>query len=96
MLSRTLPAPEQVSVPEIIVDMGDDHTSRMAQIAMDNCAAIYDSMNDYIHAVFMVNQLFQYVEKNITYARNHNSIPTKVYEILDLLQNPRQRYGCIF
>ena len=45
-------------------------------------------MNDYIHAVFMVNQLFQYVDKNISYARKHSNIPTKVYEVLGLLQNP--------
>lgn len=86
--SQNPAAPDQVSVSEIIVDMGDDHTSHMAQIAMDNCASIYDSMNDYIHAVFMVNQLFQYVDKNISYARKHSAIPTKVHEILSLLQNP--------
>ena len=78
--------PSHVGVSEIIVDMGDDHTSSMAQIAMENCASTYDSMNEYIHAVFMINQLFQYVDKNITYARKHGTIPTKVYEILSLLQ----------
>jgi hypothetical protein len=52
-------AGDRSSVPEIIVDMGDDHTSHMAQIAMDNCATAYDSMNDYIHSVFLVNQLLQ-------------------------------------
>jgi hypothetical protein len=80
--------PSHVGVSELIVDMGDDHTSHMAQIAMDNCASVYDSMNEYIHAVFMVNQLFQYVDKNITYARKHSTIPTKVHEILSLLQKP--------
>ena len=81
-------AERQMSVSEIIVDMGEKHTSHMAQIAMENCESHYDSMNDYIRAVFMVNQLFQYVDKNITYTRKHSSTPTKVYEILGLLQNP--------
>jgi len=80
--------PKNIGVPEIIVDMGDDPTSHMAQIAMDNCATIYDSMNDYIHSVFMVNQLFQYVEKNITFARKHGPAPRKVHDVLSLLQNP--------
>jgi len=82
--------------PEMIVDMGEEHTSRMAQIAMDNCESIYDSMNDFIHAVFMVNQLFQYVDKNINFARKHRSIPTKVYEILELLQNPENDMDTYF
>ncbi len=81
-------AEQHAVVPEIIVDMGDDHTSHMAQLAMKNCESIYDTMNDYIHSVFTVNQLFQYVDKNIAYSRTHTSIPRTVQEILKILDHP--------
>ena len=79
---------KQAYVPEIILDMGDDHTSRMAQIAMDNCATIYDSMNDYIRAVFMVNQLFQYTKSSTYQKRFPTSQPQTVVEVVRLLADP--------
>ena len=57
---QNLSAEKFTSVPEIIVDMGDDYKSHMAQIAMANCATIYDSMNDFIPAVFFRNNSLQY------------------------------------
>ena len=75
-------------VPEIIVDMGDDYTSHMAQIAVDNCATIYDSMNDYIHSVFLVNQLLQYTKSSAYQKRFPNVHPQTVAEVLRLLENP--------
>jgi hypothetical protein len=81
-------ADKQVSVDEIIVDMGDDHTSHMAQISMDNCASIYDSMNDYTRSVFLVNQLFQYT-KSVSYQKRFPSAqPHTVMDVLHLLENP--------
>ncbi len=47
-------------VHEILVDMGDDPFSHMAQLARDNCARHYGSANEYIEAVFTLNQLFQF------------------------------------
>lgn len=72
----------------IIVDMGDDHMSRMAQIAMDSCAEAYDSMNNYIHSVFLINQLFQYTKSSIYQRRFPANHPRTVEEVLPLLQNP--------
>ena len=68
--------------------MGDDYTSHMAQIAVDNCATIYDSMNDYIHSVFLVNQLLQYTKSSAYQKRFPNVHPQTVAEVLRLLENP--------
>ncbi|MEI7844294.1 MAG: hypothetical protein WCK35_00685 [Chloroflexota bacterium] len=81
-------AEKHVCVPEIILDMGDEHISHMSQIAMDNCATTYDSMNDYIRAVFMVNQLFQYTKSSAYQKRFPSSQPQTVIEVLHLLENP--------
>lgn len=81
-------AEKHSSVQEIIVDMGDDHTSHMAQISMDSCATTYDSMNDYIQSVFLVNQLFQYTKSSAYQKRFSGAQPQTVTEILHLLENP--------
>jgi len=81
-------AGDRALVPEIIVDMGDDHTSHMAQIAMDNCATAYDSMNDYIHSVFLVNQLLQYTKSSVYQKKYTNAQPQTVAEVLRLLDSP--------
>ncbi len=79
---------QQRSSLEIIVDMGEEHATHMGQISMDNCATAYDSMNDYIHAVFLVNQLFQY-SKGSSYQKHFPaSQPQTVAEVLKLLENP--------
>jgi hypothetical protein len=74
-------------LPSLVVDMGDDHTSHMASISMDNCAQIYSSMNNYIPAVFTVNQLFRYAETP-AYRRIHSNQPEKVTDVLSLLEAP--------
>jgi len=81
-------AGDHASLPEIIVDMGDDHTSHMAQIAMDNCATVYDSMNDYIHSVFLVNQLLQYTKSSVYQKKYSIAQPQTVAEVLRLLNSP--------
>ena len=81
-------AGKQNCVPEIILDMGDEHTTHMAQIAMDNCATIYDTMNDYIRAVFMVNQLFQFTRSSTYQKRFPTAQPQTVTDVLQLLENP--------
>ena len=81
-------AEANASLPEIIVDMGESHTTRMAQIAMDNTAAIYETMNDFIHAVFTVNQLFQFT-RSAAYSRHISQPqPQSVEEVLKLLKSP--------
>jgi hypothetical protein len=81
-------AEKQAAVSEIIVDMGDDPTSHMAEIAMKNCASIYDTMNDYAHAVFVVNQLFQYTRSSSYQKRFQSAQPQTVSEVLHLLVDP--------
>ena len=81
-------AEKRVVFPEIIVDMGDDHTSHMAHIAMDNCATIYDSMNDYIHSVFLVNQLLKYTTSIAYQKHSPNHQPQTVVDVLNLLVTP--------
>lgn len=81
-------AKKHISVQEIIVDMGDDHTSDMAHISMDSCATTYDSMNDYIQSVFLVNQLFKYT-KSSAYQKRFPAVQHQtVAEVLQLLENP--------
>ena len=75
---------------EILLDMGEDHTSHMAQLSMDNCAAVYDTMNQYVPAVFLVNQLFQYARSNAYQKRFPAAQPQTVMEVLRLLENPPQ------
>jgi len=83
-------------VSEIIVDMGENHSTRMAQIAMDNCATAYDSMYEYIQSVFTINQLFQYTQSH-AYSRAANTpAPKSVSEILKLLKQPSQAMDAYF
>ncbi|MEO8286996.1 MAG: hypothetical protein ABI670_11235 [Chloroflexota bacterium] len=74
-------------LPEIIVDMGEDYTSHMAKLARENCALHYGQMNDYIQAVFTVNQLFQYAASS-TGRRSIARQPETVGDVLHLLSNP--------
>lgn len=80
-------AAQHVRTAEIIVDMGDDPTSHMAQIAMDNCAISYDSMNEFIHSVFLVNQLFQYTKSSAFQKRATGPQPSSVADVLRLLES---------
>jgi len=59
--------PESVGnapLPELLVDMGEDYTTHMAQLSRDNCARHYARINDYIQAVFTVNQLKRFAESD--------------------------------
>lgn len=75
------------ALPALLVDLGDDHTSHMANLAMENCAEIYAVMNNYIQSVFTVNQLFRYAETQ-AYRRRHPNPPNKVADVLPLLAEP--------
>ena len=76
---------------ELIVDMGEEHTSQMASISMANCAAVYETMNDYIQAVFTTNQLFQFAGTRSYQSKATGPIPQKVEQVLHLFQTPSQQ-----
>jgi hypothetical protein len=81
--------------PQILVDMGEDYTSHMAQLSRESCSAIYNRIYDYIHAVFEVNQLFQFAESH--QARNLLSHrPDSVAEVLSLLASSPQAMETYF
>jgi hypothetical protein len=81
---------------EIIVDMGENHTSLMAQISMGNCADAYETMYEYIQAVFTTNQLFQYA-RGPAYARvTSNPPPNTVNDVLKLLKSPSSTMDSYF
>lgn len=45
---------------EIVMDMGSDAQSHMADLARANCSAHYQRMNDYVRAVFTTNLLMEF------------------------------------
>ncbi len=74
---------------ELVVDMGEDYTSHMAMLSRDNCARHYSRINDYIHAVFTVNQLFQFA-KSYAGQRHLRRRPETVAGVLEILTAPPQ------
>lgn len=78
--------PEPTALPEILVDMGDDHTTRMAELSRENCARHYASMNEYVRAVLAINQLFQFAESQ-TGRRELDKQPNSVAEVLEVLND---------
>lgn len=46
----------------LLVDMGNNHRARVAQLAQDSAAAEYARMEDLIRAIFSVNQLMRYAK----------------------------------
>lgn len=81
------PTPEPTAVPEILIDMGDDYTTHMAELSRENCARHYASMNEYVRTVLAVNQLFQFAESQ-TGIRELDSQPASVAEALEILNDP--------
>ncbi len=81
------PNPETAAMPEILIDMGDDYMTRMAELSRENCARHYASMNEYIRTVLAVNQLFQFAESH-TGRRELEKQPDSVAEVLDILNDP--------
>jgi hypothetical protein len=75
------------ALPALLVDMGSDHTSHMANLAMDNTAMHYATMNEYIQSVFIVNQLFQFTDSQF-YKRLGKPQLTTVEQVLRVLQLP--------
>ena len=75
--------------PELVVDMGEDYSSHMAQLSRENCARNYGRINDYIHAVLTVNQLFQFAG-SAAGQRHLGSRPDTVPGVLQVLHTPSQ------
>lgn len=75
------------AVPELIVDMGEDYTSHMADLSRDNCARHYASINEYIRSVFTVNQLFRFAQSP-TGQRELGRQPQSVDDVLKILTDP--------
>lgn len=72
---------------ELVVDMGADYTSHMAVLSRGNLARHYSRINDYIHAVFTVNQLFQFAESYAGQRHLRRRVET-VADALDILASP--------
>ena len=49
-----------LALPELIVDAGDDYTSRMAVLAQESCTRHYAQIGDYTRSVFIVNQVARF------------------------------------
>lgn len=82
------PAAETPEV-ELLVDMGEDYTSHMATRSRESCARAYARINDFIHAVFLVNQVKRFAESDR--ARQHlERPPDSIAGLVSLLQQPPQ------
>lgn len=74
---------------ELLIDMGEDYTSHMAVLSRGNCARHYARMNEYIHAVFTVNQLFQFATSFAGQRHLQRSVET-VADAIQILADPPQ------
>jgi len=81
--------PEACSIPlfELLVDMGEDYATHLAQLSRENCARHYASINDYVQAVFTINQLFRFAESHA--GRRHlRARPETIPDALRILAHP--------
>jgi hypothetical protein len=62
---------------------------------MDNCGLIYETTNDYIRSVFLINQLFRYT-KDFGFQREYQVPPKAVADVLKLLKEPPQSMEAYF
>ena len=51
-------------LPELLVDMGEDYVQHMAHLSRQNCASHYAQIDDYIRAVFTVNQVKRFAQSD--------------------------------
>ncbi len=74
-------------LPELLVDMGDDYTGHLAALARENCVRHYSQMNDYIQAVFTINQVKRFASSDR--GRRHlQKAPESVGDLVALLKAP--------
>ncbi len=80
-------AQAELPLPELLVDMGEDYTGHLATLARENCARIYAQMNDYIQAVFTINQAKRFAASDR--GRRHlPRTPESVGDLVALLKAP--------
>lgn len=89
------PSSEPTALPEILIDMGDDYTTHMAELSRDNCARHYVSMNEYIRTVLAVNQVSQFAESHLGKSKLSKQ-PESVADLLDILNDPPGGFGTYF
>ncbi len=79
----------EIPLPELLVDMGEDYTSHLAELARENCDRVYAQMNDYIQAVFVLNQVKRFAVSDR--GRRHlPKPPESVGELAALLRHPSE------
>lgn len=71
----------EVPLPELLVDMGEDYTGHLASLARENCTRIYAQMNDYIQAVFTINQAKRFAFSD----RGRRHLPRQPESVGDLV-----------
>lgn len=74
-------------LPELIVDLGDATNTPMAVMAIQSCASHYSVTQDYMQAMFTVNQLRQFSNSGIG-KRELRRIPQTIAETVAILGNP--------
>jgi hypothetical protein len=76
---------QHTAVPELLIDMGEDYTSHMAQLSRANCSRHYAQIQNYIQAVFTVNQIKRFAESDR--GRRHMAQPPEaVADLIALLR----------
>lgn len=73
------------AMTELLIDMGEDYTSHMAQRSRENCACHYTTMHDYIQSVFTVNQLKRFAESDRG-RRHFTQPPEAIPDLITLIQ----------
>jgi len=77
----------EAPLSELLVDMGEDYTGHLASLARENCARIYAQMNDYIQAVFTINQVKRFAVSDQGRHYLHR-VPESVADLVALLKSP--------
>ena len=79
----------EIALPELLVDMGEDYTGHLAGLARENCERVYAQMNDYIQAMFTLNQVKRFAQSDR--GRRHlPKPPESVGELVALLRQPSE------
>ncbi len=79
----------EAPLPELLVDMGEDYMGHLASLARENCARHFAQMNDYIQAVFTINQVKRFASSDR--GRRHLSkSPESVGGLVALLRKPSE------
>ncbi|GHO56030.1 methylation-associated defense system protein MAD7 [Ktedonobacter robiniae] len=78
--------------PLLLIDMGNDYQSTMATMSQANALEQFARINDYIKAVFTVNQLLYYLNNDFS----RRGEPASVQEALATYHNPPADFEIMF